>query len=47
VWLTVVLATNVADGLKAMGLLGEGWAFASGNFRFLAETAARYGTPPG
>src|SRR5690348_11291678 len=29
-WLTVVLASNVADGCKALGLLGEGWAFASG-----------------
>jgi hypothetical protein len=44
-WLTVVLATNVADGCKALGLLGEGWAFASGNYRFLAETTARYGPP--
>lgn len=45
VWLTVVLATNVADGLKASGLLGDGWAFASGNYHFLAETTGRYGTP--
>src|SRR5262245_21268974 len=44
-WLTVVLATNVADGGKALGLLPEGWAFASGNYHFLAETTARYGTP--
>jgi hypothetical protein len=45
VWLTVVLATNVLDAGKALGLLGEGWVFASGNYRFLAETTARYGTP--
>jgi hypothetical protein len=45
VWLTVVLATNVLDAGKALGLLSEGWAFASGNYRFLAETTARYGTP--
>jgi hypothetical protein len=44
-WLTVVLATNVLDAAKALGLLGEGWAFASGNYRFLAETTARYATP--
>src|SRR5207248_6842904 len=44
-WLSVVFATNVLDGCKAVGLLGEGWAFASGNYRFLAETTARYGTP--
>jgi hypothetical protein len=45
VWLTIVFATNVLDGCKALGWLGEGWAFASGNYRFLAETTARYGTP--
>ena len=45
VWLGVVFATNVCDGLKALGLLGEGWAFASGNYRLLEQTTARYGTP--
>ena len=45
VWLTVVQGTNVLDACKAMGLLGEGWAFASGNYRFLVETTGRYGTP--
>jgi hypothetical protein len=44
-WLTVVFATNLLDGAKAAGLLGDGWAFVSGNYRFLAETTARYGTP--
>jgi hypothetical protein len=44
-WLSVVFTTNVLDGCKALGLLGEGWAFASGNYRFLAETTARYGAP--
>jgi hypothetical protein len=44
-WLSVVLATNMADGGKALGLLPESWSFASGNYRFLAETTARYGTP--
>jgi len=43
-WLTVVFATNLLDGAKAVGLL-EDWAFASGNYRFLCETTARYGTP--
>jgi hypothetical protein len=43
-WLTVVFTTNVLDGLKALGLLSEGWAFASGNYRFLSATTARYGT---
>jgi hypothetical protein len=45
VWLSIVFATNLLDGLKALGLLGESWAFASGNYRFLVETTARYGTP--
>ncbi|HXY37418.1 MAG TPA: hypothetical protein VEI07_24530 [Planctomycetaceae bacterium] len=42
-WLTVVLTTNSLDGLKALGLLPENWAFASGNYRFLVATTARYG----
>src|SRR4051812_13809660 len=45
VWLTVVFLTNLADAGKALGLLGESWAFASGNYRFLTETTARYATP--
>jgi hypothetical protein len=44
VWLTVVFVTNVLDGCKALSLLKEDWALASGNYRFLAETTARYGT---
>jgi hypothetical protein len=45
VWLTIVFVTNVLDGCKAVGWLGEAWVFASGNYRLLAETTARYGTP--
>ena len=45
VWLTVVFATNVCDGLKEIGGLDESWRFASGNFRFVAETTARYDAP--
>jgi hypothetical protein len=45
VWLTVVFATNVLDGCKALDLLSDNWNFASGNYRFLAVTTARYGTP--
>jgi hypothetical protein len=44
-WLSLVLVTNVLDGAKALGLLGGGWAFASGNYAFLCQTTARYGTP--
>jgi hypothetical protein len=45
VWLAVVFATTLCDGLKALGLLGEGWAFASGNYRLVGQATARYGTP--
>jgi hypothetical protein len=45
VWLTVVFATNVLDGARALGWLEPSWAFASGNYRFLVETTARYGPP--
>jgi hypothetical protein len=45
VWLSVVLATNVADALKVLGLLAEDWSFASGNYGFVASTTARYGPP--
>jgi hypothetical protein len=45
IWLTVVFVTNVLDGCKALGWLGDNWPFASGNYRFLVETTARYGTP--
>jgi hypothetical protein len=44
-WLTVVLTTNVLDGLKALGLLAASWPFASGNYGFLSATTARYGPP--
>src|SRR5690606_22877348 len=45
VWLSVVLATNAADALKALGVLAEDWTFASGNSAFVAATTARYGPP--
>jgi len=45
VWMTVAFVTNVLDGGKALGLLAENWSFASGNYRFLVEATARYGTP--
>jgi hypothetical protein len=44
-WFTLVLATNLCDGAKALGLLAPGWAFASGNFGFIASVTAKYGTP--
>jgi hypothetical protein len=44
-WLGLVFATNVLDGARALGLLEPSWAFASGNYAFLCQTTARYGTP--
>ncbi len=45
VWLSVVFLSNLADAGKALGLLGESWAFASGNWKLLQETTARYRIP--
>jgi hypothetical protein len=45
VWLALVFLTNLLDALKALGLLDESWPFASGNYAFLVQTTARYGTP--
>ena len=44
-WLSVVFTTNVLDGAKALGLLAPSWMFASGNYAFVCQTTARYGTP--
>jgi len=44
-WFTVVFLSNAADGLKALGVVGEGWAFASGNWLFLLATTKIYGLP--
>src|SRR5262245_31421130 len=44
-YLGLVFTTNVLDGLKALNLLGEDWAFASGNFGFLEKTTSRYHPP--
>lgn len=45
VWLSVVILSNLADAGKGLGLLGESWAFASGNWNLIQETTARYRTP--
>jgi hypothetical protein len=45
VWLSVVVLTNLADAGKGLGLLGASWAFASGNWKLIQETAARYSIP--
>jgi hypothetical protein len=47
IWLSVVFLSNLADAGKASGLLGESWAFASGNLKAVEVATARYGTPAG
>jgi hypothetical protein len=44
-WWTVVLASNLTDAAKCAGLVGESWTFASGNYRSISDTTARYGPP--
>src|SRR5262249_11992284 len=45
VWLSVVFLSNLADAGKGLGLLGESWASASGNWKLIQETTARYTIP--
>ena len=45
VWLSVVFLSNLADAGKEAGLIGQSWAFASGNWQAIKETTARYGIP--
>lgn len=45
VWFSVVVLSNLADAGKGLGLLGESWAFASGNWKYIQDTTARYRTP--
>lgn len=44
-WLSVVFLSNLADAARELGLLDRTWAFASGNFKFIQETTARYAVP--
>jgi hypothetical protein len=37
--------TNALDALRALGVLGEDWRFASGNWAFLVKTTAIHATP--
>lgn len=45
IWLSVVFLSNLADAGKGLGLLGESWAFASGNWKLIQDTTARYRLP--
>ena len=44
-WFSLVLATNVTDGLKALQVLPQSWAFTSGNFALMTTVTAIYHTP--
>lgn len=44
-WLTIVFLTNLFDLMKQLGILDEGWLFASGNYGFMVATTAPAGTP--
>jgi hypothetical protein len=46
VWLSLVVASNVADGLKAAGVLPESFRFVSGNYGMILEVTAPFGLPP-
>jgi hypothetical protein len=44
-WLTIVVATNVCDALKAGGALPAGWTFASGNWPLMLKVTGVHATP--
>lgn len=44
-WFSIVLTSNVSDGLKALKALPETWAFASGNYALTVRVTAIYHTP--
>ena len=46
-WFTVVLATNVVHGLKALGIIREGWTLSFGDTRLLSSSVWIYGAPAG
>lgn len=45
VWWSLVFTTNLFDGLIRMGVLGDGWTFASGNYGYLVEITSVHNTP--
>jgi hypothetical protein len=46
-WLTVVFAMNVFDGLQALGVIDKGWSIASGRFALISASTGIYGSPAG
>ena len=44
-WLSITWLTNACDGLKALGLLGNRWPWASGNYARMVATTQQYALP--
>lgn len=44
-WLSVVAATNVLDGLRALGGIGDAFKFVSGNWTWINQTMDPLGVP--
>lgn len=45
IWLTLITATNFFDALKQLGVLPDGFTFASYNFALVQGTLAAHGIP--
>ena len=46
-YFTIVVATNLCDALKEVGVLSTTWPFASGNFGFIQQVISIYSLPDG
>jgi hypothetical protein len=47
IWLTLIALTNFFDALRQLGLLPEGWTFASYNYDLVRQTVGAHGVPAG
>lgn len=45
VWLSVVVITNIFNGLIILDVLGSSWEITSGNYGFIAQTTKIYDIP--
>jgi len=46
-WLSIVVITNVLDGLRALGAIPDSFKFVSGNWRWINEVMDPLGVPRG
>jgi hypothetical protein len=46
VWFAIVTVTNVTGALKASGMLGPSWRFASNNYPMVVKAVSIYDAPP-